>query len=159
MKKTGEYGKFFPGSFAANTYDESLAGFYWPLTKENSQKYGFRLSDHKQDRPAGSLDLAEIPDNSAEADESLPTKVFWDDQYGRPFQIHKADIAFAASLKVPLPYSYYARRLKENFRMIHFNGSLRSINCPQCQKDTQTSWYPEYDGRILCEKCYFQEVY
>lgn len=34
MKSTGEWGQFFPGSFAPNPYDESWSSFYFPLTSE-----------------------------------------------------------------------------------------------------------------------------
>jgi hypothetical protein len=33
MKSTGEWGQFFPGSFAPNTYDESWSSFYFPLSE------------------------------------------------------------------------------------------------------------------------------
>jgi len=159
MKKTGEYGKFFPGSFAANTYDESLSGFYWPLNDEMAKQYGFRISHSQWERKPQYCEVSEIPDTTSEVDEELLTKVFWDETANRPFQIQKADIALADTLKVPLPHSYYSRHLQENFRMIPFTGSLRVITCPQCQKETHTSWPEMYDGRILCEECYFKEVY
>ena len=159
MKKTGEYGKFFPGTFAANTYDESLAGFHWPLSDEHAKQYGFRISQRKWERESQYCDVLEIPDSTSEVDEELLTKVFCDEAAYLPFQIQKADIALADTLKVPLPHSYYSRRMQENFRMIPFSGALRTITCPRCQKETETSWPTAFDGRILCEECYFKEVY
>jgi hypothetical protein len=41
MKSTGEWGQFFPGSFAPNPYDESWVSFYFPLSSEEQKNYGF----------------------------------------------------------------------------------------------------------------------
>lgn len=159
MQETGEYGLFFPGSFAANPYDESLSGFYWPLTAAQAQRFGFRLSTRKPVRPSDAKEITTIPDRSDQATDSLAKDVFWDAIAGRPFQIQKADIDFARDLGAPLPHSFYARRLQENFRMIPFTGMLRRVLCGKCRKEAETSWPKEYDGRIVCEGCYLKEVY
>jgi hypothetical protein len=159
MKETGEYGKFFPGYFAAHPYDESLAHFYWPLGKAEAEALGFRFSKQNGTPPAGALPAETVPDRSDTVPDDLPSKVFWDDEAKRPFQIQQADIAFVQSAGVPLPWGYYAKRLQENFGMIPFDGSLRKTVCAKCNKDIETSWGPEYDGRILCEECYLKEVY
>lgn len=159
MKQTGEYGKFFPGYFAANPYDESISGFYWPLDKKTADRFGFRLSGRKPVRPANALDSDGVPDSVTDADEKITEKVFWDDIAGHPFQIQAADIVFSKELGIPLPYTYYARRLQENFRMIPFNGMTRTVKCGKCGKETETGWTEEFDGRILCEECYLKEVY
>lgn len=159
MKSSGEYGKFFPGSFAANPYDESLAGFYWPLDALTAERFGFRLSTRVPKRPDDALDAAMIPDRSDGVDSSITASVFWDDVAGRPFRIEQADITFAQELNVPLPHTYYMRRLQDNFRLIPFDGTLRETSCGKCDRKTETSWSQEYDGRVLCEECYLKEVY
>ena len=159
MKRTGEYGTFFPKHFAANVYEESLSGFYWPMTTTDGKKRGFRMLESEEKREASAQDASHVPDRCDQADESVTKAAYWDPVARRPFQILKEDIAFAQDLKVPLPYTYYMRRLQENFRLIPFDGTLRNVICGKCRKETQTSWPKEYDGRILCEECYLKEVY
>lgn len=159
MKRTGEYGNFFPGHFAPTPYDETIAGHHWPLSDEEAKNYGFRVRERESERTRDASDPAGIPDRCEDADESLTKKVFWDDVAKRPFQIQSADISFAKDLGIPLPNSYYARRLQENFRRIPCDGSLRDVACGKCKTTTKTSWPEEYDGRILCEDCYLKEVY
>ena len=159
MKKTGEYGNFFPGYFAAHPYDESWSSFYWPLTKEQQKKFGFRVRKHEKRRESNYLSPAEIPDRSDKVDDLLIQKVFWDSEIQRPFQIQKADILFAQKVGIPLPNIFYIHRIQENFRWIPFNGKTRTVKCGKCDTATQTSWPSEYDGRILCEECYLKEVY
>jgi hypothetical protein len=117
------------------------------------------MSETTEEREADAQDASNVPDRSAEANESVTQAAYWDSTAKRPFRILKEDIAFAQDLGVPLPYTYYMRRLQENFRLIPFNGELRETVCGKCRKQTQTSWPKEYDGRILCEECYLKEVY
>jgi len=159
MKRTGEYGKFFPGHFAAAPYNESLAGFHWPLDEKTALRYGFWYKRREGKRQSTYDAASEIPDSAKDADDTLTKIVFWDEEEKYPFQIQKADIAFAKKVGVPLPRTYFAHRLKENFRMIPFDGSLRAVTCAKCGTQTQTSWSKDYDKRLLCEQCYLKEVY
>lgn len=42
MKKTGEYGKFFPAYLSCFCYNESTAGIYYPLTQEEAVNLGYK---------------------------------------------------------------------------------------------------------------------
>ncbi|MCX6807988.1 MAG: hypothetical protein NTZ80_04315 [Patescibacteria group bacterium] len=159
MQKTNEYGQFFPGYFAANPYEESWASFYWPLTFDEQKKYGFRIKLSEEKRSPASLDSSKIPDNINLAKPEIMNQIFWDDQYGRPFQIQKADIDFSSKLGIPLPNCFYMHRIQDNFRWIPFNGSMRNARCAKCKKEVRTSWSEKYDRGILCEACYQKEIY
>ncbi|MDD5074716.1 MAG: hypothetical protein PHO54_02450 [Candidatus Peribacteraceae bacterium] len=159
MQRTSEYGKFFPAHFAANPYEESLSGFYWPLTRAEGERRGFRMSAEQTEREANAQDASRIPDRSDQADESVSQTPFWDPVAKRPFQILKEDVVFAQDVGVPLPYTSYMRRIQDNYRLIPYDGTLRTVACGKCKKDTLTGWSDEYDGRILCEECYLKEVY
>jgi len=159
MKQTGEWGRFFPGYFAAHPYEESLAGFYWPLSEEQLKEYGFRSAPRTAQRPSGVRDANEIPGHSDGVDPAIASWTFWDEEEQRPFRIREDDISFAQERGVPISNTYYIRHIKDNFRRIPFSGSLRTVTCAQCSSQTETSWSEEYDGRILCEECYLKEVY
>lgn len=45
MKKTGEYGKFFPVSLSPFAYNESLAQQYYPLTRKEALAQGFKWKE------------------------------------------------------------------------------------------------------------------
>jgi len=159
MKQTKEYGEFFPAHFAANPYEESLSGFYWPLTREQGEQRGFRMRTNDNAREPNARDASQVPERCDQADDAVTQTPFWDAEAKRPFQILKEDIAFAQDLNIPLPYTYYMRRLQENFRLIPFDGTLREVVCGKCRQKTKANWPKEYDGRILCEECYLKEVY
>ncbi len=158
MKKEGTWGKFFPGYFAPNPYDESWAGYHFPLTREAQEKLGFRVSEISERKNKNYLPTSEIPDSvddlTPEKEAWLTKQIFWDEEYHRPFKILPADIKFSRDLGCPLPNTYYMRRIKENFAWMPFNGKLRDTKCGKCAKKIQTSWPEKYNGRILCEECY-----
>lgn len=159
MKETGEYGEFFPGYFCANTYEESWSNIYWPLSKEEKEKYGFRsVEDKKREKPADFLDASEVPDSGEDSDDTLTQKKFWDSEAGKPFQIFDTDITFSKKMACPLPNSFYSGRLQENFKWLYYNGKTRTAKCAKCGSETPTSWPSEYDGRILCEKDYLEAL-
>ena len=159
MKSTREYGKFFPGYFAPNPYDESFSAVHFPLDLETQKSLGFRLPETSgREKPEGALSIDAIPDNCDDADESLCQNVYWDDQAQKPFRISKGDIAFAKNNRTPLPHSFYARRLVENFRWMHYNGQNRQTTCGKSGKPIETNWPAAYDGRILSEEEYLQVI-
>jgi len=158
MKKTSEWGQFFPGYFAPNPYEESLAGFYFPLSKEEQGKLGFRKKEDFEKRKEQYSEIAEIPDSSQSVMEGVTKKIFWDEKWNRPFQIQKEDIQFSQKLKIPLCNQYYMERIQENFRWMHFDGTLRDSICGKSGKKIQTTWGKEFDGRILSEEEYLKVV-
>lgn len=160
MQKTGEYDSFFPGYFAPNPYQESWSAMYFPLSEEEVQKQGFRPQEHFEKRTSEYLSPKDIPDSSFDisSSEELKGKIFWHEAFEKPFQIQPADIEFCQKLSFPLPHTYYIHRLQENFRWLPFDGTLRTTHCGKCQKEIQTGWPPEYDGRILCEEDYLNVV-
>ena len=160
LQKRGEYGSFFPGYFAANPYDESLSAFYWPLTKEDQEKNGFRVTTKmKREVSPEYQSVSVIPDDSMNISDDITTKVYWDEQESLPFQISKKDVLFAQKLHAPLPYTNYIRRMKENFRWIPFSGEMRETTCAKTGETIMTSLPSSLDGRILSEEAYLKEVY
>lgn len=158
MKKAGEYGKFFPAYFAQNPYDESWSGFYFPLTKEEQLESGFKYKSPVERKQKEYFNLNNIPDSAKDFDNDDYEKIYWDEIFEKPFKIREADYKFSKRLNVPLPYTYYIRRIQENFRFVFFNGCLRKTNCGKCGKEIKTSWPSTFDGRILCEDDYLKIV-
>lgn len=102
---------------------------------------------------SGYISHADIP-TAVQADQTTTQVSYWDEIAHKPFQILPQDINFCRELGVPLPSSYYMRRIQENFRWMPYNGVLRKAHCAKSGVQIQTSWPSEYDARILCESEY-----
>lgn len=160
MKKSGEWGKFFPGYFAPNPYEESFSGFHFLLDKPGD--LGFREGGPVERKNVKTAEIEAIPDTYGELDfdkeKWFTEQVFWDENYMRSFRITKKDIEFARKIKGPLPRNYYVRHLQDNFSWMPFNGELRDTVCAQCGKKIKTNWPEKFDQRVLCEEEYLTLV-
>ena len=158
MQKAGEYGLFFPGTFAANAYDESWSGLHFPLSDQEQTRLGFR-SRRLDIRPAGDyLSAKEVPDDVDAVTANTLNLGFWDEIERRPFKLTMDDLKLCRILGCPPPDTYYARRLKDNYQWLHFDGALRQTVCSRCQATIETTKPAAYDNRILCEKDYLRLI-
>ena len=159
MKKTGEWGKFFPVSIAPNPYNESFSGFQFPV-EANDERFARAASTH--DISIKTAEIKEIPESikeiTEEKEEWLIKQVFWDEKYQRPFQVQKDDIKFARTMNAPLPKEYFINRIQRNFSWMPFNGELREAICAKSGGAIKTNWPSEYDGRILSEAEYLKII-
>lgn len=158
LKQEGIYGQFFPLYFAACPYDESLAGFHWPLNREVQIKAGYRTKEFKETKHPDYSSPTEIPDNSSEASPDICQKIFWDEKYQRPFQISEHDLKFCQQNQVPLPNQYYIGRIKENYSFVFFNGELRETQCAETGQKIMTALPQELDSRILSLQAYLKKI-
>ncbi len=160
MKKTAEWGEFFPGHFAPNPYDESFSGFYFPLSSEDSGN--FRKAENLEKSSVKTAEIDEIPDTVDLLDDAkekwLVSQIFWDTKYNRPFQIQSADIQIARERRVPLTHCYYVNRMQSNLKWMPFNGELRETVCAKSGEKIQTNWPKEYDARLLSEEEYLKFI-
>lgn len=159
MIKNGEYGQFFPGYFAAHPYEESFSSTYFPLEKETLKALGYRSRNETEKTTASYLSPSMIPDNTDMVGSEIFSQIFWDDVARRRFQISKLDMSMVQKLGIPLPWSYYARRIQENFRLMPFSGKTCKVVCAKCKQEISTSWSHEYATRVICQPCYLKEIF
>lgn len=160
MKKTDEWGEFFPGYFAPNPYEESFSGFRFSLTRP--EDFGFRKGGPVERKTVKTAEIKDIPDSyrdlNSEQEKWLTEHIFWDEKYKRSFQVTRKDIDFAKRIKGPLPNAYYVHRMHDNLLWMPFDGELRDTICAKSGKKIKTNWPEKFDGRILCEEEYLKVV-
>jgi hypothetical protein len=169
MKSTGEYGEFFPSVTSNFGYNETVAQEYFPLSKEEALKLGFKWWDKLQKTTGReTMKREEIPDSINDVQESILKEVLACKDCGRNYKIVQNEFSFYKKHSIPIPLKcFYCRnsaRLKfENpFKLWH-----RSCMCSQtthghegtCPNEFKTAYSPDRSEIIYCEKCYNQEVY
>ncbi|MCB0343796.1 MAG: hypothetical protein KDD66_01695 [Bdellovibrionales bacterium] len=159
MQQTDEYERFFPGYFAQTPYEETWSNFYFPLNAKELAQAGFRPAEERAERKKSYLDAAQVPDHSGGASTALLNEIYWDTIVSRPFRIEERDIAYSSKLASPLPDKYYMRRLQENFRLVFFEGELRSARCAETGAELKTTLPEEFDSGLLCEAAYERVIY
>ena len=139
LRKTSDYGKFFPQIMAYNGYNASLARFYYPLNQEEIIKFG----SYYEEEP--------VVINKKDAIICEVTK--------KPFKLIPQEIEFYQKNNIPTPHHHPDHR---NIVRYQFMTAVKPQlgNCYKCQKEI-IHYYPQewnYQN-ILCNKCYHENIY
>ncbi|PID70179.1 hypothetical protein CSB37_03315 [bacterium DOLZORAL124_38_8] len=161
MKQTGEWGEFFPANMSPFAYNETVAQEYYPLTKEEAEKKGYKWKDEpvnkKYETLKQSFDWSQIPDDIQEVKDDILMKVLFCERSGKPYQIQKAELRFYRKMNLPIPHLHPDERHKDRMKLRN-PRKLYERTCADCQKAIQTTFAPERPEKILCEDCYLKVV-
>jgi formylmethanofuran dehydrogenase subunit E len=73
----------------------------------------------------------------------------------RPFRLVKQELEFYKKYNIPFPKLHPDIRFKNRVnKRAKFELYLK--NCEKCNENTLTAWEKE---KIICEKCYDEEIY
>ena len=156
MKKTGEWGEFFPISLSPFGYNETISVDYNPLTKEQalSQGYRWREDDQKQYQKQTYI----IPDTISEVSDNILQEILACESCGKNFKIMALELEFYRKSNIPLPHNCPNCRHKVRMQMRN-PYRLWDRQCMKCNADIKTSYSPERREIVYCEKCYRETVY
>lgn len=170
------YGEFFPIENSPFAYNESIAQEYFPLDKEEALSLGFDWVDEEERNYKIDLNTVDIPDRISDIDESIVGKVIacehsgnCKDQCTEAFKIIPEEFKFYKRMNLPLPRlcpncRHYEKMGKRNpihlwdgvcmcDKENHFHGTNK------CVEQFKTTYSPDSENIVYCEKCYQQEVY
>ncbi len=160
MKKTNEYGEFFPPECSCFAYNESTAHEYFPLTKDEALAQGFTWSETPERIPEAtkSVPAARLPDAIGDIPDDIINWAIESEQSGRPFKIIKQELEFYRAHNLPVPHLHPDER--HALRMTLKNPlQLWERKCAKCSEDIKTSYAPDRSETVVCEDCYLKEVY
>lgn len=165
MKKTGEWGYFFPTEISPYAYNETVAQLNFPLNKEAIKGRGYKW--HEQTVAKSSAVAGELPDDINEVSDNFiqqPLKCI--DCY-KNFKIDKHELKLLKQLQLPLSDKCPQCRHVERFNKINPDKLwTRQCMCTQtehdhegrCRKEFETTYHPDRMEIIYCEDCYFKET-
>lgn len=129
MKKTGEWGQYFPLEMSPFKYEDTVANEYFPLTEKEIRYQG------------------EIPPNSVICEIT-----------GRPFNLVDTEKEFYKIMNLPAPKRHPDQRHKERMALRPAR-KLANRRCDKCDIEIPTPLTAKVAQKVYCEKCYLQEVY
>ncbi len=182
-----KYGEFFPPELSPFCYNESIVQGYFPLTREEAIKQGYKWKDAEKRNYTIDIKIEDIPDNTKDADEDIVGKAIecehksaCNEQCTEAFKITTSELQFCQRMNLPLPHlcpncRHYQRLKQRN----PFHLWLRKCQCTgassqnkkykntikhehgdePCPNEFKTSYAPDRPEIVYCEKCYQQEVY
>lgn len=153
MQADKEYGEFFPASMSHHGYNETTAMFYFPLTRDEALKQGFKWYDKEEKKAEVKLP----PDNIKAVDDSIGREIFVC-TCGKPYKIIPQELKFYKENNIPLPdRCYICRHVKRLEKRNPQRLWLRK--CDKCYKEIRTTYSPERPEIVYCKECFIKEVY
>ena len=161
LKKDETFGQYFPTSLAPFCYNETLAHDFFPLSKEEALKRGFRW----QEKTTGTygketIKKGEVPSSIENVDEKILTEILVCETCDKNFRITQAELSFYKRMNLPLPHKDFECRHKE--RMAKRNGRIlwhRKCIKENCINEFETAYSPDRPEIVYCEDCYNKEIY
>ncbi|MEK7608533.1 MAG: hypothetical protein AAB495_03055 [Patescibacteria group bacterium] len=186
MKRTGEYGEFFPNKLSPFAYNESAALDWFPVSKDEALRHGERWKDDEKKNYAITKKPAELPDLITEVQDDIVNEVIGCSHDGgcgekctAAFRIVPAELQLYRRFGVPLPVlcpncRYYARFKRVNpprlwkrscdcggpqsTSGVYKNTIPHSHGNTSCFAEFKTSYAPGRPEIVYCEGCYNAEV-
>jgi hypothetical protein len=157
MQKTGEWGKFFPKEMSPYGYNETLDNDYFPLTREEALRKGFKWYDGDSSSAYQGPNY-EIPDNIQDVSDDICNAILECEVMHKSYKIMPQELDFYRKNKLSIP-----RRCPDQRHIDRMQArnprKLWDRNCSKCNTGIKTTYSPDRFETIYCETCYKDEVY
>lgn len=154
MKKTGEWGEFFPISKSLFAYNETVAQDYFPLAKEEALAKGYSWRDEE----VREIKPSTLPDSIENVTDDVLKQNWVCEKTGRPYRIIPQELAFYRKMGVPVPH--FAPETRNEMRIALRNPiHTWPRKCDQCGRAIETSYAPTRPEKVYCEACYLATIY
>ena len=166
MDKRGvqyRFGEHFPDELSVFGYNETAAFDFFPLTKEEAIKRGYKWRNREKKNYKTTVVSKDLPETINEVNDSILKEVIECGEKNSPFstgayRIAPNELAFYRKMNLPLPrVCFDVRHMRRIFK--HPPFKLLKRNCAKCGAETETVYPEDYAPIIFCEDCYKQEVY
>ncbi|MBI2463802.1 hypothetical protein HYV57_02510 [Candidatus Peregrinibacteria bacterium] len=158
MKRTGEWGEFFPVNRSVHAYNETPAYEQMPLSKEEVLKKGWQWQDEEEKKNKYMGPKVEIPDDIHDVDASISEKIFLCESSEKPYKIIPQELKFYQRMGIPIPRKSPNERHNDRFKKRN-RRRFYDQKCQNCGINIMTTYEPKRQEIIYCEKCYLEKVY
>ncbi|MFA6550150.1 MAG: hypothetical protein WCT36_02225 [Candidatus Gracilibacteria bacterium] len=141
MKRTNEYGEFFPIKFSPFEYNETIAMEWCPITREQALEKGYRWREK------------DIKEYAKPTSKDILACEFC----GKNYRLVNQEIQFYKTMQLPTPSLCPGCRHNSRF----FFKNPRKIwaqKCSNCSAQIQSTYPPERHQKVFCEACYLKTV-
>lgn len=160
MKKTGEWGLFFPIDLCAFGYNETLAMDQFPITKEEALSKGYKWSDYEMPIPTlpETIRGQDLPKTIQETPINITEKIISCEITDKPFKLTTQELDFYRKINIPCPSKRpdqrHANRMAK--RALY---RLKIGPCNSCKREIFQSIHKTPLEQPLCNECYLKAVY
>lgn len=166
VRRIIKYGEFFPSDMTPFAYNETIAQEYFPKTKEEAIKSGFKWLDVNKKNYIPSIMGDELPKDIREVKDDILNEIIGcihkgdcNEQCTVAFKIIPDELQLYRTNNIPLPELCPNCRHYE--RLANRNPiKLWSRICAKegCGNKIETTYSPEREEIVYCKNCYQNEV-
>lgn len=157
MKKTGEWGEFFPAWLSPFAYNETVAQDYLPLSAEEASARGFKWKN-KNEKAAYQGPQVVLPDSIQETDESICKQILTCEVSGENYKVIPQELRFYKDQNLPLPRRSPNQRFLDRVQSRNPRKQWTRA-CSHCQQSIESSYAPDRPEIVYCEECYLKTIY
>lgn len=167
MRKTREYGEFFPSSLSPWPYQATAAHEFFPLSEKDAKRRNFQWYETSSPNHNITMRNENIPDDIKDIDQGILKEIIecghkekcFHECVGA-FRIIEKELNFCKRMNIPLPRLCQNCRHHERLKLRN-SPRFYSRTCMKegCNNEFETSYSPDRPEIVYCEKCYQQEVY
>lgn len=155
MRKTGEWGEFFPAALTPYGYNETLAQYYFPLTKEQALEKGYKWKD--PDPREYISQKYKIPDKIEAVPDTITGEILACRDCGKNYRIIQEELKLYRQHKLPIPEKCPDCRYKTRFNLRN-KRHLCQRDCQKCGTKLTTTLTTDRPETVYCEPCYLKSV-
>ncbi|MFH0769955.1 MAG: hypothetical protein V1926_01105 [Candidatus Peregrinibacteria bacterium] len=153
MRRTNEWGAFFPLAFNPTPYNRSVAYRYYPISEEEARRQGCTWFEEDVVDYPGAIAAAALPDALPKTEEPIVVKSAFS---GRPFNITTREIQRYRTMHVPLPRTSYEERMNKRAEQLG-RPELYQRTCMKTGKTLLSPYPPEAPYTIWDREEYEKE--
>lgn len=155
-----EWGEYFPITISLFGYNKTTAQMYYPLTKEEALRQGYRWDDYEAARPETKTTISahELPDDIENVTDDIFHAAIECEVTKKLFKITKQELDFYRRQKIPLPRRHPEERHLDRFAKRNPRRFWKR-SCQKCAAGILTTYAPDRPEIVYCEKCYLETVY
>ena len=180
MRKTKEWGEYFPSSLSPFAYNESMAQDYFPLTKVEALQKGFRWYERPLRDYQITLKTVDLPKNFNDIKDNITEEIIECSSQNSladkekyqlcttAFKVTPLELNLYKILNLPVPEKCFPCRRQDRLNMRNPRKIWhRQCMCDKnthnhlgrCPKEFETAYTPGRQEIIYCEDCYNREIY
>jgi len=156
MRKTGEWGEFFPIKNSPFGYNISFAQEYAPIREEEGLAHNYRWE--KKEEKEYHEATTQLPESIDETSDEITKEIFTCTGCTKNYRITPQELRFYKDKNIALPkYCADCRHITR----IHQCNSPHFYNrtCAKCSASIATTYPPNSGAIVYCEKCYLKAIY
>lgn len=153
MKKTAEFGEFFPIVISPFAYNETLAWHQYPLSKKEILDKGWRWKDDdKRDFLPQSF---VVPEKIEDVGENILKEILACEKCKKNFKIIAQELKYLRKWSLSVPKKCPECRHKER-DALRMPRNLWKRKCDKCAMEIWSGYEIGCKEKVYCEKCYLQ---